>query len=278
MGGEPTLHPQFAQLVERIREAGLTVVVFTNGLMPENALSCLASLPVAGCNVLVNVNDPTRAGKRSHARRLAVLQRLKDRAMVGFNIYRPDFELDFVLPMIAQTGCQPAIRLGMAHPCLSGENQHIHPRQYVAVGLKIARFARAAAKVGVRVEFDCGFVRCMFAEQDLKMLQDAGADVGWRCNPILDVDIEGRVIHCYPLSGLGSLPLTLEMDAPALRKAFESRTRLYRQAGVFQECSDCPYKASGECPGGCLAATIRRFHHTPFRLHVPRPVARQEPH
>jgi radical SAM protein with 4Fe4S-binding SPASM domain len=102
------------------------------------------------------------------------------------------------------------------------------------------------------------------------MFQDAGADVGWRCNPILDVDIEGRVIHCYPLSGLGSLPISPGTDAPALRAAFESRTRLYRQAGVFQECSSCPFKASGECPGGCLAATIRRFRHTPFHLRVPR--------
>jgi len=92
------------------------------------------------------------------------------------------------------------------------------------------------------------------------------------------VDVDGRVLHCYPLSSLCSFPLSRDADAPSLRKAFESRTRLYRQAGVFQECSTCPYKASGECPGGCLAAAIRRFHHTPFRLHIPRPVARQELH
>ncbi len=110
----------------------------------------------------------------------------------------------------------------------------------------------------------------MFSDEDLEALKAAGADVGWRCNPILDVDIEGRIIHCYPLSRLGSLPLTPETDAPALRSAFESRTRPYRQAGVFQECSTCPFKAAGECTGGCLATTIRRFRHTPFSLVVPR--------
>jgi hypothetical protein len=189
--------------------------------------------------------------------------------LLGFNIYRPDFQPDFLLPVIAETGCRPAIRLGMAQPCLSGNNQYIHPGQYVAIGAKIAAFARSAAQWGVTLEFDCGFVRCMFAERDLEVLKTLKADVGWRCNPILDVDIEGQVIHCYPLSRLGGLPLTAETDAPTLRNAFLSRTRPYRQVGVFKECSSCLFKASGECPGGCLAVTLRRFRHTPFRLAVP---------
>ena len=269
MGGEPTLHPQFDRLVKRAREAGFKIVVFSNGLMPEKALTCLASLPVAECTVLVNVNDPDGASEGSHARRYATIERLGKRVLLGFNIYQPNFRLDFLLPIIAETSCRPAIRLGMAQPCLSGANRYIHPRQYVAIGARIASFARVAAQRGVRLEFDCGFVRCMFADRDLETLKATGADVGWRCNPILDVDIAGQIIHCYPLSELGSLPLTGESDAPTLRNAFLSRTRPYRQAGVFQECSSCSFKACGECTGGCLAVTLRRFRHTPFNLAVP---------
>lgn len=271
IGGEPTLHPQFVELVECARKSGFEIVVFSNGLMPESALTCLASLPVAECTVLVNVNDPAVAGKDIHAWRCATIERLGARALLGFNIYRPDFQLDFLLPMIAGTGCRPAIRLSMAQPCLSGNNRYIHPRQYVAVGTKIVSFARVAARSGVGLRFDCGFVRCMFSEQDLEALRSSSDDVGWRCNPILDVDIEGHVLHCYPLSGIGSLPLTPDTDAPALRSTFISRTHPHRQAGVFQECSSCPFKASGECPGGCLAVTLRRFRHTPFRVAVPSP-------
>ncbi len=269
MGGEPTLHPQFVALIEHARKAGFKIVVFSNGLMPESALSCLASLPVAECTVLVNVNDPAVAGEDSHARRYATIEQLGERALLGFNIYRLDFQLDFLLPIIAETGCRPAIRLGVAQPCLSGANRYVHPRQYVAVGTKIVSFAHIAAKSGVTLEFDCGFVRCMFADRDLETLKALAADVDWRCNPILDVDIEGQVIYCYPLSRLGSLPLTPETDAPALRSAFVSLTRPYRQAGVFQECSSCPFKTANECPGGCLAATMRRFRRTPFELAVP---------
>jgi MoaA/NifB/PqqE/SkfB family radical SAM enzyme len=266
LGGEPTLHPQFVELIGRARRTGKPIIIFSNGLMPEKALSHLASLSPAECTVLVNVNEPRAVGEEVHARRCAAIRRLGERVLLGFNIYRVDFQLDFLLPMIAEAGCRPAIRLGMAQPCLSGDNTYVHPGQYVAIGRKIARFARDAARAGVALEFDCGFVRCMFSDADLAMLKASGADVGWRCNPVLDIDIEGWVIHCYPLSGLGGVPLTPAADAAAVRRAFESRSRAYRQAGVFPECSTCPFKLSDECSGGCLAVTIRRFRHTPFSL------------
>ena len=161
----------------------------------------------------------------------------------------------------------------MAHPCLSGDNQYIHPNQYRAIAVKIVRSARMAADHGVSLDFDCGFVRCMFSDAELDTLRAAGTKVGWRCNAILDIDLNGDVIHCFPLSRLMKLPLASVIDAAALREAFEVRTAPYRQAGVFKECSTCHFKAAGECPGGCLATTMRRFRHTPFALEMPREVA-----
>jgi hypothetical protein len=269
LGGEPSLHPHFAELVERAKAASKRVVIFSNGLMPETALACLEALPVEQCTVMVNVNQPSAGDDGAHRQRREVMRRLGARALPGFTIYRPDFQPEFLLPLIAETGSKPVIRLGMAQPCLSGSNRYIAPNQYRAVAIKIVRFAQAAARVGVALDFDCGFVRCMFSDPELEELGAAGAKVGWRCNPILDVDLAGNILHCFPLAQLGGLPLTAESDATALRRTFEERTRPYRQAGVYKECSSCPLKARGECPGGCLAATIRRFRHTAFRAEVP---------
>jgi hypothetical protein len=270
LGGEPTLHPQFPELIELARARGKKVVVFTNGLMPEEPLACLEELSATECTVLVNVNDPSEAGEERFEYQRATIRRLGKRALLGFNIYRADFQPDFLLSLVAEAECRPAVRLGLAQPCLSGDNRYIHPNQYVAIGQKVVRFARVAASSNVTIEFDCGFVRCMFSDEDLETLEALGADVGWRCNPILDVGIDGRVIHCYPLSRLGSLPLRPETTASALRSGFESLTRPYRQAGVFKECSTCSFKLSGTCPGGCLAATMRRFRQPSFTLAVPR--------
>lgn len=274
LGGEPTLHPRFPALIELAAAKGMQVVVFTNGLMPESALDCLASLPPDRCTVMVNVNQPGGTNPNgSHQRRLRTAQRLGQRALLGFNIYQPGFQLDFLIPFIAEAGCKPAVRLGMAHPCLSGDNLYIHPAQYRTIAVKIVRFARAAAGYGVTLDLDCGFVRCMFSDADLDALRAAGAKVGWRCSPILDIDLNGDVIHCFPLSRLTSLPLAPDSDATAMRAALEEWTEPYRKAGVFKECSTCHFKATGECPGGCLAATMRRFRHTPFTLRVPAEVS-----
>ena len=266
LGGEPTLHPQFAEIIARAASRNKHIVVFTNGLMPQPARSCLEQVESAACTVLVNVNEPARAAAAVFDRRHHTVARLGKRAMPGFNICRTDFNLDFMLPFIAETGCRQAIRIGMAQPCLSGTNRYIHPSQYVAVGRRIVEFARRAANCGISLEFDCGFVHCMFSDNDLIALDECGADLGWRCNPILDIDIAGNVLHCYPLAGIGTLPLSPETDAAHLRRTFEGMTRAYRQTGVFPECATCSFKLSGVCAGGCLAATIRRFRHTPFTL------------
>jgi hypothetical protein len=167
LGGEPTLHPQFPELVERARARSKKILVFTNGLMPEEALARLEELSPTECTVLVNVNEPVEAGEATYERQRAAIHRLGKRALLGFNIYRTDFQPDFLLSLISEAGCRPVIRLGLAHPCLSGDNQYIHPNQYVAIGQKIVSFARLAAGTGVIVEFDCGFVRCMFSDEDL---------------------------------------------------------------------------------------------------------------
>ena len=268
LGGEPTLHPQFTALVDLARARGKRVMVFSNGLIPEPALACLEQLPATECAVLVNVNQPDLDGAQLHRRRCASIRRLGARALLGFNIYRTDFQPMFLLSVIAETACQPIIRVGMAQPCLSGRNQHIRPSQYRSIGVQIVRLAREAHDAGVVLEFDCGFVRCMFTEVELKALKRLGTDVGWRCSPVLDIDVAGQVVHCYPLSRFMHLPLTPQVNAASLRRAFVSHTQPFRQVGVFKECSTCPWKRSGECSGGCLAVTMRRFRHMPFSVCV----------
>lgn len=270
LGGEPTLHPRFVELVRRGRAAGKRIMVFTNGRMPPQALACLEALPVEACTVLVNVHDPAAVPAGVGAQQRDTLQRLGARARLSYNIHRTDFDPGFLLDLIAETGCHPLVRVGMAQPSLSGANRYIHPRQYRAVAARLVPFGLDAAAAGVRVEFDCGFVRCMFAEAELDDLRAAGVGCEWRCNPILDVDLDGNVLHCFPLARLGGLPLTREADAAGLRAAFEARTRAYRQAGVYRECSMCAFKAKGECTGGCLSATIRRFREASFRLDISR--------
>ncbi len=272
IGGEPTLHPEFPALVRLARERGLRVVVFSHGLMPEAALTCLESLPPDQCSVLINMNaatGPSGPSEREAARRLATLARLGPRALPGLTIYQPGFELEPVLDAVERTGCQPRVRIGLAHPIDGAQNRFLHPKQYPFVGRRLALLAGQAAGRGARLEFDCGFVRCMFSPEDLERLNRAGTQPVFLCSPILDVDIAGSVVHCFPLAATLAASLGPADTAQGLRDGLARRAAPFRAAGVYRECSSCGYKEQDICRGGCLAAALRRFHQGPFRIAMP---------
>jgi len=272
IGGEPTLHPQFPQLIELIRERGKHIVLFSHGLIPQRSLSCLTALPENCCTILINMNATRHeSGPSAHERerRLDVLKQLGPRALIGFNIYQAAFEFSAYLPLIEESGCRREIRLGLAQPIMGGENQYLHPKQYPAVGSRIVSFARQAAEYGVQIQFDCGFIRCMFAPEDVQVLEALGTDVACNCSPILDIDIGGTAVHCFPLTGIIQTGAGNGLYAQQLQELLLEQTSAYRTAGIYRECSTCSYKAGGQCTGGCLAATMRRFHHQPFSIQVP---------
>jgi hypothetical protein len=269
IGGEPGLHPDFAALIEQAAKRLPKLVVFTNGLLGEAALQALEVLPPERLTVLVNLSAAGRSGKlseREQERRGIALQRLGKRAIAAGTISSVDFDFDPFIPLILENDCQKSLRLGIAQPAMAGQNAFLHPRQYPAVGGRIASFATRAAQAGIRVEFDCGFVRCMFSKPDQEKLAAAGAYTEYRCSPVLDIDLEGQISHCFPLAGRFMADFTAEAKAKELRDEFSRRTRAFRMAGIYKECSTCAFKGQGQCTGGCLAATLRRFREATWKL------------
>lgn len=266
LGGEPTLHPDFPELVHRAHLSHRHLLVFSNGWMPEAALQSLESLSPEECTVVINLSAGSNVDCEPARRQ--VIQRLGLRAQPGYNIYQPSFDLNYLIPLILETGCRRSVRLGLAQPALSASNQYLNPKQYPWVGQRIVQFALQAAREGIKIELDCGFVRCMFSEDDLKILKSIKADMGWHCSPILDIELEGHVFHCFPLSAAWQVELTSSDKASELRTRFSEKFKLYRLAGIYRQCSSCAYKLSQECSGGCLSATMLRFRSQPLHLTI----------
>ncbi len=274
LGGEPTLHPHFPELVQNALERGFRILVFSNGYMPEAALHCLEKTPAERTSVLINVS--TSENTLPQQQQLAALQRLGSRVLVGLNIDSPSVRFDFLLELIARYQFAPEIRLGLAHPCVPARNHFLHPRYYAAVGRRILEFAEKACLQGVTLEFDCGFTPCMFPPEAFEILGKSVADIGQRCNPILDILPDGQVIACYPLASLHQEPLPDTQDAAWLRARFEEWLKPYRTTGIFRECSECLLKKNGQCTGGCAAAGMQRWRHQAFKLCLPSRAARIE--
>lgn len=264
LGGEPTLHPDFARLVDRALGRGLRVLIFSHGSMPEPVLTYLEGSPRDRVAVLVNVADP--AGRRPEAQeqQTAAFHRLGPRISLGLNIDRPGVQMGFLLDLIEQFGLARCIRLGLAHPCLNGTNRFLHPRHYPEVGRRVAAFAARARQAGVALEFDCGFVPCMFPPDFVETMGESGADIGRRCNPVLDILPDGQVVSCYPLAAMGHHALPEDHGASWLREFFAAKAMPLRSSGLFRECARCLLRQRDACTGGCLSAAAQRLRRAPF--------------
>jgi hypothetical protein len=259
LGGEPTLHPDFPGLVDRVLGRGLRLVVFSNGLMPESALRRLEDTPVDRAAVLLNVTDYAVRAQEERDRQTKAMRRLGPRVGLGLNIYAAVFQPGFLLELTREHGLSPCVRLGLAHPCVEGTNRYLHPRYYAAVGRRLAEFARQVKAAGVRLGLDCGFVPCMFPDGKLDALAESDGGFGPGCSPLPDVLPDGRVVSCYPLAAIHTETLDPEHDAAWLRSRFSARLAPLRCLGVFRECAKCNLRHSGQCAGGCLAAAMLRL-------------------
>ena len=267
LGGEPTLHPDFPDMVDAALSRGFRLLVFTNGKMPDKSLEALTRVSPDRLTVLVNL---TRfMGKRNPDRDASnALQRLGPRAMLGLNLFSSKFTFGAWPELIRELGLRPFIRIGLAHPSLAGEHDYLVPGEYGRVGRKLETEAEILAEKGVRLELDCGFTPCMFPNEGSVFGQANESPLGLRCNPLPDILPDGSVISCFSLAALGGHPLDEARDAREFREIFFNKLEPYKELGIYPECRSCGFREQGKCLGGCRAAALGRLRRGPFKMDV----------
>lgn len=262
LGGEPSLHPEFPALLKLAVESGLRVLVFSNGMMPKRALAALATPPGDQCLLVLNVETGADQLLRLPPRKQVLLATLGRRLVLGYNIHRLPLDLSPLLRIWQDSRwgpLAPFIRLGLAHPIRGASNVSLHPKNYPVVGARIARFADQCTPLGLRLQFDCGFVRCMFDDAAMAALVRNRAGFSFHCRPILDLGPGDESLHCFALARDFHLPLQPRSSLASLRQEMEGMTRAYQSFGIYRACSRCPQKAAGQCDGGCLSIRLGRL-------------------
>jgi radical SAM protein with 4Fe4S-binding SPASM domain len=269
LGGEPTLHPRFPEFLQKGLDRGLSLLVFSNGFIPEEVTAFLETISPEKLKLVVNTLTAPESRKNLHPKQEKLFRRLGGRILPGLTIDSPATDPDFLIDCVETFQTARTVRLGIAHPQLEGQNHYLLPRYYQAAGRKVAAFWEKARGKGISVEFDCGFVPCMFPREHLQMNHVELLALGERCNPILDILPDGRTISCFPLEELGSKDISFCKNDVELRKEFAEEQRALRLVTLFPDCADCPFLESGHCTGGCLAAALKRSRQGTFSFSMP---------
>lgn len=258
LGGEPTLHPDFILFANMAIDRGFDIMLFTNGLMPENVLNYLTSIPEKRLSILLNTIHPLENNTKGIRLQKQVMEKLGPDIIAGVNIYNTEQELDYLLDYIIRYDLRKEIRMGLAHPVLSRKNVFLHPKEYKKTGYTIALFKLEAKRFGVTLGFDCGFVPCMFPDEYFKLLTGELKKAGTCCHPIIDLLGDGSFIACYPLNNLLRIKINDKLLAKELTRDFEKALLPYKEIGIYPYCTSCPLFGN-RCNGGCMSFRIQRY-------------------
>ncbi len=275
LGGEPTLHPQFVDMVLFLLERRFHVTVFTSGIMSDKRLAELAEhlapLSAERLSFVVNLNNPVQTPAPAHekSRIERFLSLMGPWSTPGFNIYRPDFDIEFLFDLISRYGMRRHIRLGLASPMPGVSSTYIRPEEVRDIAARLYTFSPLFDRLAVKPGLDCGFPLCAFTDEQLGWLTRYSGMFKFGCGPAVDLTPDLNVYACFPLSGFHKRSL-FEFDS--MHQVNEFYMGLFNRirsetAGIYEECDGCVHREEGRCSGGGACQVMNRFvGEAPVRL------------
>ena len=260
LGGEPTLNPDFIQIIQRLEAERYHANIFTNALMPPPVVDFLASIGNKHINPVVNLNHPEDTPPAQWTQITDNLKRLGEKVTLGYNIYQPRPKFEFLLDVIRECKLSPNIRLGIAQPILGAKNSCLSMEDYFTLAPHIVEFAARCDQDDVRLMFDCGFILCMFDETQLGKLRYYNTSDSFSCHPAIDIGPDLDVWHCFPLSQKYVTRLEDFPDLAGIRRFYTEKFQPLRLFGNLPRCNKCKYLRRKQCSGGCLAHKMHTFH------------------
>ena len=267
LGGEPSLHPDFVDILLYFMERGFAVSAFTSGIMSKAKLDDLRKhldgVPADRINFVCNLNNPQQTGtpKAETEKLHAFLSALGPWTMPGFNIYRTDFEMDFLFDLVERYRLKRRLRVGITHPVPGTPNAAIRVADIGAVIERLCSYREAFDRLRVIPSLDCGFPQCQLTDTQLGWLARLSGKVNFKCTPAIDITPELDVYCCFPLASLNRKSI---FDFDSYRqvvdyyKRLQARIRL-ETPGIYPECEACVYRAEGTCAGGGACQLVNRF-------------------
>lgn len=270
LGGEPTTHPEFMEIVREAIERNFQVQIFTNGMLAGELTDKLAELPTDRLSFLCNVSPQAKDTSEQRHQVHYFLETFKQRVQLGVTLTGPSLKYRYLLDYIEQFDLIRRIRVGIAQPIVGPtRNSHLAPARYRETGRFIVSMALECVKKDVLLGFDCGLTLCMFNEEEIGILTKSADGFRELCDPIIDVGPDLDIWHCFPLAE--TLNARLE-DFSTRRQILNYYKKImlpYKQLGCMSECLRCVYKQRRQCSGGCLAHAMNSLNRHPPRIAPP---------
>lgn len=257
LGGEPTLHSRFAEVVGEIAGRGYRIKIFTNGTTPR--LRDIQGINPEELNIILNLNAPDTYSPGEWFQIESNCRHFGPRLSLSFNIYSPDFSWEYLKRAITDWGLDRLVRVGIAQPIRGMSNAYLLEEDLRPASMRLVDMAQDLALDGINIGFDCGFRSCLFTLEERGVLAECGARFLYACRPILDIGPDLIVWRCFPFSVEQGVKLTDFKSLAEVVDHFEQKWSDISGQGNTARCAWCDNFISQACRGGCLSRTITDF-------------------
>jgi len=260
LGGEPTLHSKFKEIINLSLKYFSYVQIFTNGIFSDELCSfLLKKTPKIGFTF--NVITPGFIFNQKI--RKLVCKRIKQLASktqitlsFTFDMYTNMENVFKILDKDILKKTQ-SFRLGFSNPIAGEKNFYRFDdfpkmgKQLIFVIKKIREYNKIA-----KINLNCGFTRCMFNNQEYKLIKKEVFIPGFSCfgkEASFDLQTDLTAFHCFPLSTIDKINTERKsfkmINKQLLKKRFSYWAKIRQKV-----CLKCPFYgfSKEKCPGPCL--------------------------
>lgn len=279
IGGEPTTHAHFDALMRKLLldNRAKAVVVYTNGILIDRFWDVICHPKT---HLLINCNPPQDIGEKNFQKlsdnlHILINQKLcKDRVTLGINMYRPDFEYDYLLRLLKEFSFNH-VRVSITVPNLE-DDRNMDARVYFEeMKPRMFEFFHALFKHNIIPNFDCNKIpSCLIKEKELEafrpylqnsfIAQHIGksnvASTEVHCNPVIDIRQDLTAVRCFGLSSCTKQNIENFTGIHELQNYYLREIDAYAYNTVYNhKCVDCHLRQVMKCSGGCLAYKINEI-------------------
>lgn len=284
IGGEPTLHSKFREILRILIEdrAVPLVVLFTNGVKMEEFADELAHPKF---RILVNCNAPKDIGQAAFDKMCRNLdymineRYMKERITLGINIYEDNFEYDYILDLLKKYDYDN-VRMSIVVPNTSEKRNFDVKRYFLGVKPKFKEFLYAMLSNNILPHYDCNKMpSCLIEESEKQAIaalfkqkqeerrekklppipinmyssSEIYTDMAF-CQPVIDIRQDLTAVRCFGLSDCTKVNITDFKSINDLRMYYINMIdSIATHAGVSDDCMTCYKRKTMRCTGGCLA-------------------------
>lgn len=261
IGGEPTLHPNFSEILKEVNryciETNTTSTLFTNGTNLEKYISEIEEY----MGVLINVNSPKYTPQKEYQKTINVIKYLSEnttwfitkRANIGCNIYPGLDNYDYIWDIVKRYHISN-IRTSVVSPGGCFINMRNDKEKYYNdIKPVFLEYCKNAIKHNCVIGLDCGHIpECFFSEEEMKIVYESCMQPkNDFCEPVVDITQDFMATSCfgvYDPVDIREFKDVIELERYLLIKKIMPKVN-NNDSG---KCKTCKKYEMLQCNGGCL--------------------------